>query len=376
MDKRISILHVVQSAGYGVTVYVESLIKNLPKNQFQQALLASEYYDNDYYKSLVDRLTTIKMDRNITVNDFKTILRCRKIVLKEKPDILYCHSAKAGIYGRIAAIGTGIKVVYNPHGWAFNMHCNKLKRLFYMIIEIIFSFFTDKIIAISNFEKESTPGLIPRKKIVSVLNGIDIDRDIMLLQNSEITRAVLGIDENDFVIGLIARISRQKGQDLLVRAAKDIIRHIPNCIFLLVGGKSDDIPIEKIIEENELKKYFIITGEVNNAIQYANLFDIAVLTSRWEGFGLVLPEYMLAKCPIVAFDVDAVSEIVKNGCQGILVDAENIRQLSEAIIKLYKNKNLRNLMGENGYLKAINEFNIKRVCKEHELLFKSLCPNK
>lgn len=363
------ILHVVQSAGYGVTIYVESLIKGLPQKLFTQILLGSEYYDNDYYKSLVSKLITIRMDRNITKNDISTIIQCRKIVLKEKPDILYCHSAKAGIYGRLACIGTSIKVVYNPHGWSFNMHCSKLKRWFYMAIEIIFSVFTDKIIAISNYEKESTPALISRRKIVTIQNGIDIDKDKNLLENSKLNRKDLGISQDAFVIGLIARISEQKGQDLFVKAAKEIVKQIPQAVFLLVGGKSDDIPIEQLIAENNLTDNFFITGEVKDAIRYANLFDVAVLTSRWEGFGLVLPEYMLAKCPIVAFDVDAVSESVENGINGLLVKAEDTQQLADSVIKLYQDEKLRKQMGENGYLKALHQFDMKRVCQEHERLF-------
>ncbi len=363
------VLHLVQSAGYGVTIYVESLIKGLCRDQFIQILLGSEYYDNEYYRSLVDKLITIQMDRNITKNDIKTIIQCRKIVHREKPDILYCHSAKAGIYGRLACIGTSIKIVYNPHGWSFNMHCSKPKRWFYMMIEIIFSAFTDRIIAISNYEKESTPKLIPKNKILTIQNGIDIDKDKSLLKSSKLTRKDLGIPQDAFVIGLIARISEQKGQDLLVMAAKEIVKQIPQAIFLLVGGKSDDIPIEQLIAQNNLTGKFMITGEVKDAIRYANLFDIAVLTSRWEGFGLVLPEYMLAKCPIVAFDVDAVGESVENEINGLLVRPNDTQQLADSIIRLFRDEKLRTQLGENGYIKALRQFDMKRVCQEHENLF-------
>ena len=62
----IRILHLAQSAGYGVTIYVESLIKGLERERFEQILLGSNYYDTDYFRSLVDKLITIRMDRNIT----------------------------------------------------------------------------------------------------------------------------------------------------------------------------------------------------------------------------------------------------------------------------------------------------------------------
>ena len=152
-------------------------------------------------------------------------------------------------------------------------------------------------------------------------------------------------------------------------AAKEIVKQIPQAIFLLVGGKSDDIPIEQLIAQNNLTGKFMITGEVKDAIRYANLFDIAVLTSRWEGFGLVLPEYMLAKCPIVAFDVDAVGESVENEINGLLVRPNDTQQLADSIIRLFRDEKLRTQLGENGYIKALRQFDMKRVCQEHENLF-------
>ena len=366
------ILHLAQSAGYGVTVYIRSVIIELAKNNYEQILLGSDYYDNEQFRQIVNKLIIVPMDRNITKNDIKTIAQCRNIISEEKPDIVYCHSAKAGIYGRIACIGNNIKVVYNPHGWAFNMHCSTYKRLFYKIVEIVFSLFTDKIIAISQFEKNSTPCLIPSKKVMNIVNGIDIEEDLHILTESKLTRKEIGISENKFVIGLLARISIQKGQDLLVKAALKIVQHIPNACFLLVGGKSDNIDIEKMIDSAGLHDYFIITGEVNNAIRYAKLFDIAVLTSRWEGFGLVLPEYMLAERAIVSFDVDAVREIIDDGINGILVKPEDTDALAEAIVYLYNNRDKMQTMGLSGKKKAMSNFDIKRVCNEHKLLFSQL----
>ena len=372
MENRVKLLHLAQSAGYGVTIYVDSLIRGLDHNIYHQILLGSQYYDKDSFKKNVDELITIPMERDISTKDIKTIRQCRKIIRTIKPDILYCHSAKAGIYGRIACLFTKTKVVYNPHGWSFNMHCGFLKRFFYKLIEVFFSFFTDRIVTISNYERKTAPCLIPRRKIRTIQNGIDIQKNLHLLQTLTITKSQLGIDENSFVIGLVARISYQKGQDLLVDAASLIKNRIPNAFFILVGGKSDDLPIEKYIEEAGLTDCFLITGEVPDAIRYASLFDVALLTSRWEGFGLVLPEYMLVRKPIVAFNVDAVGEIIEDGTDGLLVEKENTVKLANAVIKLHDDEQLRKEMGENGYNKAISNYDITRVCDEHMNMFNEM----
>ncbi|MFR1552307.1 MAG: glycosyltransferase family 4 protein [Bacteroides xylanisolvens] len=372
MDK-IRLLHIAQSAGYGVTMYVESLIKSLDSNMYEQYLLGSEYYNSDRFSSIVNKLITIKMDRNISFSDYFTILKCRKIIKEFTPDIVYCHSAKAGIYGRLACVGTKTKVVYNPHGWSFNMRCSLLKRILYKYIEAIFAIITDKIVCISDYEFNSTPWCIPSSKLVVIKNGINVEQCYASLTVEKITRGALDIPENAFVVGIIARISIQKGQDMLVDIATILKQKIPNVFFLIVGGKSDDIPIEKMIDDKGVSNNFFITGEVDNAIEYASLFDVAVLTSRWEGFGLVLLEYMLANKPIVAFEVDAIPEIIINRYNGLLVPSNDLTAFADAIYSLYNDDKLKQELMMNGKLRVNALFNIKRVADEHEKNFAKLC---
>lgn len=372
-DKTMRIMHIAQSAGYGVTIYVETIIKGLMnKEGIHQCLLGSEYYNQDRFKRLVDKLISIPMDREITKQDFFTILKCRSIINREHPDIVYCHSAKAGVYGRLACIGTSTKVVYNPHGWAFNMKCGKLKKIFYKIVECVFAFLTDKIICISDYEKKTVPSIIPEKKLVVIKNGINIEQCKNLLATNKLTRETFNIPPNAYVIGMIARISLQKGQDLFIQIAQKVKQRIPNAFFLIVGGKSDDIPIEELIKNANLSDCFLITGEVDQAIQYASLFDVAVLTSRWEGFGLVLPEYMVAKKPIIAYNVDAIPEIINHNINGLLVKSESIQEFADAIYQIYSQPHFAHSLVENASKIVVEKFDIRRVINEHETLFKQL----
>lgn len=366
------ILHIAQSAGYGVTAYVEALIKALRNDSLCQELLGSEYYNQTKFRSIVDKLICIRMDRNITKNDFKTIIECRKIIRKEVPDIVYCHSAKAGIYGRIACFGTKTKVIYNPHGWAFNMRCSRLKKLFYGCVESFFSYFTDRIIAISDYEKESTPWYIPRKKVEVIKNGIDTKECMSILNANTLSRESVGIPKDAFVVGISARISIQKGQDMLVEIASRVKRKIPNAFFVIIGGKSDNVDIESLIEKNGLKDSFLITGEVDKAIRYVSLFDVAVLTSRWEGFGLVLLEYMLAEKPIVAFKVDAIPEVVEDKKSGILINPFDLEAFANAIVELHNDNILYSALVRNGMKRVTELFDINRVAKEHLQVIKEL----
>ena len=108
----------------------------------------------------------------------------------------------------------------------------------------------------------------------------------------------------------------------------------------------------------------MITGWVDNPLDYASCFDVATLLSRWEGFGLVLPEYMLLGKPIVATKADAIPYVV--GDAGIIVDIDDYESASKAVLKIYKDNLCRKKLIFEGN-KRLELFNAKRTADEHVL---------
>ena len=99
------------------------------------------------------------------------------------------------------------------------------------------------------------------------------------------------------------------------------------------------------------------------------LFDIAVLLSRWEGFGLVLPEYMYMGIPIVATKADAIPYVV--GEAGLLVDIDDHEQAAESVIRLWDDEKLRKKLINIGN-DRVNIFDVQRTANEHIKLFGQL----
>lgn len=367
---KIRIMHVVQSEGYGVTVYVDMLLQNFDRNKFEQILVASTYYEKEKYERVVDAFETVSMGRNVNLmTDFCAMCQVRKLIIHYRPDVVYCHSSKAGFIGRLAGFGLKVRMIYNPHGWAHNMNVSGLKKRVYKTVEMGLAFLANRIVVISRYEQKQAKGICKQSKIAIIYNGIDINLYDKRGNNFTKRRAELGIPENAFVIGMVARISYQKAQDSLVKAAHFIKNEIPNAFFVLVGGWSDEIQIEDEIEKLGLTDSFLITGEVPCAMEYIDLFNIATLLSRWEGFGLVLAEYMLAGKPIVATKVGAIPELVINEVNGLLVQVDDISEIAQACQRLYADPDLRKRMVSNGLDIVRKKFDIKRVVAEHEQLF-------
>lgn len=370
--RKIKIVHIVQSSG-GVERYLCSFLKYCDRGRYEIILIASNDYKKENYNLLVDVFENIDMIRDIKIEkDFVAIKLIRKLLKKYEPDIIYCHSSKAGALGRIANIGLHNQCIYNPHGWAFNMRNKKIKQITYAFIEKVLAVFCTSIVCISESEKESalSKKICPEKKISVIYNGIDFDE--YDLKNNNFTREKAGIPQNAFVVGAVGRLSEQKAPDVFVKMARLVKKIIPQAFFVMVGDGSDRTKIESLISMYEMKENFLITGWTTVPMDYIKLLDVAVLLSRWEGFGLVLPEYMLAEKPIVATKVDAIQFIISDRENGLLVSIDDYRAAAKRVIELYNNPILINRVVNTGKKVVIKKFNVKRVVFEHEKLFENL----
>lgn len=369
---KIRILHVAQAAG-GVDRYIRMLLKYLDKEKYENILVCSQDFHENDYKDLVNSFEQIEMTRSIGCNDLKTIKAVRKLIKKYKPDIVYAHSSKAGAVTRVADIGIKNCCIYNPHGWAFNMKCSSMKKAMYTAIEKIAAPFCDKIICISDAEKQSAldERICRKDKLQVILNGVDIEAYENEVHGA-VKRKDLNIPDDAFVVGMVGRMSPQKAPDVFIKMAKQVKDKVPNAHFIIVGNGNQETEIKKFAQDNGFMNSLHITGWVDNPMSYVELFDVACLLSRWEGFGLVLPEYMMAGKPIVASKVDAIPNIIRNGENGLLVEVDDYVGASEAVIEIYYKKELKEKMISLGMEDVQKKFNVRRVSEEHGEMFEKL----
>ena len=371
MNKRIRVLHVAEAAG-GVERYLQTLFKYSDKEQVENILVCSQNYDYKKMKSLADRVIVLKMAHQINPSsDIKVEKALRRIIKQLKPDIVYAHSSKAGALARIADLGLKNKVIYNPHGWAFNMQQSAKKKEMYKWVEKISAHFCDKIVCISDAERESAlrEKICKPSKLQVIYNGIDLEE---IEKAASMSRAQLGIPEDAFVVGMVGRLSKQKAPDTFVKAAKLIKEKIPNAFFLMVGDGELRGQVENLIHQYDLGSSFLITGWVDNPTAYMKIMDVGMLLSRWEGFGLVLPEYMACGVPIVATNVDAIPNIIKDGVNGMLVNKDSFVGVQKVCTGLKNDTELKDRIIASAKSMVRNKFGAKRVAKESIGLYKDL----
>lgn len=366
------IMHIVQSPG-GVERYINMFLKNMDLSKYDNILVCSLDYDKKKYENFVYALEYVDMKREINLkSDLSAIVHIRKIIKKYNPDVVYLHSSKAGAIGRIANLGLKNRSLYNPHGWAFNMNCSSIKKKIYLYIEKLLAPLCTFIIAISDFEKDCAieNKVCKSEKIKVIYNGIDIDEYEEKKKKFTLTREELGIPEDAYIIGTVGRLTEQKAPDTFIKAAKKIKSKCPNAFFVMVGDGELKDKVKEIIKGSNLENSVLITGWVDEPMEYIELFDQAMLLSRWEGFGLVLPEYMVARKPIIATDVDAIPNLISNNENGMLVGMDAIEEVAVTSEVLINDTDKSELMIKRADNIVRDKFNIKRVVEEFEVLLK------
>src|SRR4030042_4101261 len=302
--------------------------------------------------------------------DFLGTLEILRLIKKEKPDILFLNSTKAGAIGGLVGRLTGTKnIIYRIGGWTFNDPWPNWKKKLYILIEKYTAKFKDYIVNNASSDKKQAIelGIKPKKELTLIHNGIDVSRLEKEFLIREKARKELNLNQSDFVVGAIANFYPPKGLKYLIEAAsllsgKDIK-------FIIIGDGEERTLLEKVIEEKNLKNNFILKGVIPEAYRYLKAFDIFVLPSVKEGFPWTILEAMSAEVPVIATKVGAVPEVIRNNKNGILIEPENPQQISGAIEMLIDDKGLQEILAKEGKKIVTEEFNLKTMVKKYEALF-------
>lgn len=228
---------------------------------------------------------------------------------------------------------------------------------------------TDKIVCISEAEKVSAERvrIANDNKLELIPNGIDVEAVKCAVPKR---RMDFGIADDAFVVGMIGRISPQKAPDIFIKSAKLIHDNIKKSAFIIVGDGEEREEVECFARENDLN--LIITGWTDKPYSYLKMFDVAVLLSRWEGFGLAVVEYMAAEKNVVATRTDAIPTLIDDGVDGLLVEVDNPEDVKEKVMWLYNHPNEAKAMRDKALQKVIKRYDISRVVDQHVEMFNKL----
>lgn len=282
---------------------------------------------------------------------------------KERPDIVHVHSTFAGFIVRmLRPFFLHTPVIYCPHGWAMDMEQSGLKKALIAQIEWALSFLCEKIIAISEYERETgIEAGIAERKIVTIYNGIAAQPPAF---------APVSWDDERLKILFVGRFDRQKGVDVLLEAVAPLQNEIS--LHLIGGSVSGDDSFDLDHYPFARQCGWLQPPEIT---AWLGQCDAVVVPSRWEGFGLIAIEAMRMAKPVIASRVGGLAEILENGKSGLYVPPNDAKALRSTLQRL--DKETCSHMGSVGRQRFLDHFTstnlIAQVMSLYETVSKQNC---
>jgi glycosyltransferase involved in cell wall biosynthesis len=298
--------------------------------------------------------------------DVRAPIRFLRAVHREKPDIiqsfLYFDNLLASIAGVISsetAVITGVREVPNE----LPLHRDITSRLKIYCSDLI----------ISN-SKAGRQYAIERgadsERVSVIWNGRDVNKYASGEASPQLYET-LGLDDEAPVIGTVGRLVERKGHYDLLEAWPGILEEKPNAILLLVGDGPEREGLQRRAKELDCSDSVIFTGERDDVPDLLDLMDVFVFPSHYEGLPGALIEAMVAGLPIIATPVNGNSELIEGEKTGLFVPPQSAEAISERVLELLNDCNLKEELGCEAARYARREFTVDQVCDEFQNIYDS-----
>ncbi|MGC8557339.1 MAG: glycosyltransferase, partial [Fervidicoccus sp.] len=361
-SKRVRILEVINSlyAGGAESLLKNFLIEAKKYNDFEIEV-CTLYSRNIFEEELANNGIKIhNLNLGFKYNPIG-VFRLLNIIKRGNYDIIHVHLFPADIFVAISSLFLlkRIKFIFSEHS---DYNRRRLIKFFKVIDCFTYSRY-DKIVCISKQVEKALIMWCPETacKVIVIKNAIPVSDKL----NFE--------GEKLYDIIFVGRLERAKGIDILLKAIQILKEKYHRSLRVaIVGDGSLMNDLKELALQYGINEYIDFLGVRKDVLELMRESSILVLPSRWEGFGLVLLEAISVGVPIVATKVGGIPEVIEDGKDGILVEPENPEELSNAIIRLLDNKELRSLVSSNAYEKIKEEYSIEKYTKTLLSLYKEL----
>lgn len=360
--RRPRILQIVTKADLGgAQVHVLDLLRGF-RDDFEMILACGEEgYCTEQARSLgischVLPALVQKID---PISDLKALASTVNLIRRVRPDLVHCHTTKAGLIGRLAARLAGVPAVFTAHTWCFSEGTSLAWRALGRPCETLAALCSKQIITVSEANRAAAieKHIARPEKFVTVHNG---GQDTQY-------RAKPGAGDPPRIM-MVARFAAQKNQKLLIETVAKLKSPV---VLSLIG----DGPLRPQAEQAaaacpaHIKVEFL--GQRQDIPELLSQADLFVLSTNWEGFPISILEAMRAGLPVISTDVNGVREAVDDGQTGFLVKPRDGSGLLLALERLVFDPSLLERMGTRGRAKFEQYFSLDAMLAKTQLVYES-----
>lgn len=376
------ILYVITKGNWGgAQRYVFDLATRLSKGEFEPmvAMGAGILLEEKLGKAGVRSVHLQKLSENRKVlpqlGDIEAFWEILTLLRKERPDIIHLNSSRASLLGVVAARAFQffnfltaksytVKIIFTAHGWPFKEPRSPLVRYALWCASYATALLAHHTIVLSSGDYElgrQMPGL--RKNLSLVYNGIERSET---LPRDE-ARNLLGLPSDNFVMGTIAELNRNKGISVLIEA----LTLLPADVYLcLIGDGEDEQKLRTLAHFRGVANRVVFVGSRDQASKYLLAFDTFVLPSLKEGLPYTILEAGLSGISVVASNISGIRDIVHTSEMGILVPPQQASELARAIRTLMTEKKLRENLGRALQSRIERDFPLSKMLNTTSALYR------
>jgi glycosyltransferase involved in cell wall biosynthesis len=357
--------------GGGAEKVMVELLSNINRERIEPILVMLYEYENSPYRSSLPkdiRIIVIKRGSDANLDKLKQYACFIKTVLREKPDVIVSMLTHCNIMALSAKLIFRIKTIICEHitiGEVIKTQEGE-KMLWFPTRHLVKLFYryADKIIGVSegikaNLVEEFN---ITPNNIEVIYNPIDLDR---VPELGELPVEHIFFADRVPIICGVGRLVRQKGFDILLKAFRTITEKMDARLIILGEGPENE-ELSRLADNLAITEKVSFVGFQKNPYKFISKADIFVLSSRYEGLPMVILEAMACGRPVVSTDCKSgPRELLDNGKHGVLVPTEDIDALSSAILKLLRDKALRERFSVSGK-QQVKDFDAKKIVSKYE----------
>ncbi len=308
-------------------------------------------------------------------HDLRGYRQCLKLIDKIKPHVVHTHSSKAGILGRAAAWKRKVPVVVHTiHGLPFHPFLPAWKNRVYIALERWAARRCHHIVTVADsmIEQAVDAGVGRADQYTTVYSGMELEPYIEAPQDREITRAELGFDDDDLVVGTVARLSDLKGHEDVMAGMVELVKQHPGLKLLWVGDGWLRPRHEKQLGEMGMADRVVMTGLIppQDVPKMIRAMDLMVHPSYHEGLPRTVPQALLTATPVVAYDCDGSPEVCIPNETGYLVPTGDRDKLRQAIDQALGDLSRARAMATEGQYRCIERFDWRKMVSRIDRVYR------
>ncbi len=362
------VLHVISSCGmYGAESVILNISRTLNENSHRSTLgvfLNSSNPNLQLHEIAAREGVESHLIPCKSRIDWSAVIRIRELAAQTGADVVHAHGYKADLYVYFALRASKIPLVSTCHTW----YDIDAKDYLYGCVDRFILRSYASIVAVSEGVREYLlrAGVQPNK-IDMIRNGIDLR---VFEHASPVVKEELGW--NSFLlVGLVGRLSEEKGVDVFLASAVDVLSQLPDAKFVVVGDGPDRVKLDALVDELGIRSSVHMLGRRDDMpAVYASL-DLMVSSSRREGLPMAILEAMASRLPVVATAVGGVPTIILDDKTGVLVPTVEPALIAAATVELLRSVADRERLGTAARYLVEDEFSAQRMTSDYLRLYEA-----